>query len=379
VCELKIDVQLDYGGISFMKICYLADINSAHTHKWLNYFVNKGYDIHVISLGKGEYSGVTVHSLDVQGNVMKETSDKSKLEYLKKIKRVRALIKKINPDILHAHYASSYGLLGAIANYHPYVISVWGSDVYDFPIKSPIHKFIIKYNLKRADYIFSTSNVMKIETEKYTNKPIEVTPFGVDINKFIPNKIEKEEIVVGTIKTLEEKYGIQYLIKAFKEVKERNKELKLKLIIGATGSQANYLKGLAKDLSIEEDVNFLGFVKPENIVQEFQNFDLAVFPSILDSESFGVAAVEAEACGVPVVVSDVGGLMESTKPNVTSLVAKKKSVEDLADKIEILVKDSELRMTMGIAARKFVEENYSLEDNFKHVDDIYQSIIVNKA
>lgn len=354
-----------------MKICYLADINSAHTHKWLNYFVNKGYDIHVISLGEGEYPGVTVHSLEVQNNVMKEASDKSKLEYLKKIKKVRALIKEINPDILHAHYASSYGLLGAIANYHPYMISVWGSDVYDFPIKSPIHKFIIKYNLKKADCILSTSNVMKIETEKYTNKPIEVTPFGVDINKFIPKKVEKEEIVIGTIKTLEEKYGVEYLIKAFKEVKERNKDLELKLRIGGTGSQTDYLKELTKKLSIEKEVDFLGFVQPENVVKEFQNFDLAVFPSILDSESFGVAAVEAEACGVPVVVSDVGGLMESTKPNVTSLVAKKKSVEDLADKIENLVLNKELREKMGNDARKFVEENYNLEDNFNHVNEIY--------
>ena len=330
-----------------MKICYLADINSAHTHKWLNYFVHKGYDIHVISLGEGEYEGVTVHSLDVQDNVMKKTSDKNKLEYLKKIKRVRSLIKEINPDILHAHYASSYGLLGAIANYQPYIISVWGSDIYDFPIKSPIHKLIIKYNLKKADYILSTSNVMKIETQKYTNKNIQVTPFGVDINKFIPNKIEKEEIVIGTIKTLEEKYGVKYLIKAFKEVKDRNKDLNLKLRIGGRGSQEDYLKELVKELSIDKDVNFLGFVKPKDVIKEFQNFDLAVFPSTLDSESFGVAAVEAEACGTPVIVTDVGGLMESTKPNVTSLVAKKKSVEDLAEKIEILVKDKEFKKNNG--------------------------------
>jgi len=358
-----------------MKICYLADINSAHTHKWLNYFVHKGYDIHVISLGKGEYEGVTVYSLDVQDNVMKKNSDKGKLAYLKKIRRVRSLIKEINPDIVHAHYASSYGLLGAIANYHPYIISVWGSDVYDFPVKSPIHKFIIKYNLKKADYILSTSKVMKIETQKYTNKPIQVTPFGVDINKFIPNKVEKEEIVIGTIKTLEEKYGIKYLVKAFKEIKERNKDLKLKLRIGGKGSQEDYLKELAKELSIDKDVDFLGFVKPNDVIEEFQNFDVAVFPSTLDSESFGVAAVEAEACGTPVVVTDVGGLMESTKPNVTSLVVKKNSVEDLAEKIETLVRDTNLRITMGINARKFVEENYSLEDNFNNVDEIYRNIV----
>lgn len=354
-----------------MKICYLADINSAHTHKFLNYFVKKGYDIHVISLGKGEYNGVKVHSLDIEDNVMKGKSEKGKVGYLKKIKKVKELINEIKPDILHAHYASSYGLLGALANYHPYIISVWGSDVYDFPIKSPIHKMIIKYNLKKADYILSTSNVMKKETEKYTNKEIKVTPFGVDINKFYPNKIESDEIIIGTIKTLEEKYGVQYLVKAFKQVKEENKDLDIKLRIGGKGSQEDYLKNLCRELNIENDVTFLGFVKPDDVIKEFQRFDISVFPSTLDSESFGVAAVESEACGTPVIVSNVGGLMESTKPNETSLVVEKKSVEDLAEKLNILVRDKDLRIKMGKAARKFVEDNYSLEKNFEHINKIY--------
>ena len=358
-----------------MKICYLADINSAHTHKWLEYFKNKGYDIHVISLGNGEYEGVEVHCLDVTDNVMKKSSDKNKLQYFKKIKRVRQLIKEIKPDILHAHYATSYGLLGALANYHPYIISVWGSDVYDFPIKSPVHKMMLKYNLKKADYIFSTSNVMKDETKKYTDKDIEVTPFGVDINRFKPGRIKKNEVVIGTIKTLEEKYGIQYLVKAFKKLKDRNPDVNLKLRIGGRGSQKEYLEDVCRELRIEEDVMFLGFVNPDDVVKEFQNFDLAVFPSTMDSESFGVAAVEAESCGTPVVVSDVGGLMESTKPGVTSLVAKKGDVDDLCDKIDILIKDENLRSEMGLAARNFVEENYNVEDNFNYVDMLYKNMV----
>ena len=358
-----------------MKICYLADINSAHTHKWLNYFKNKGYDIHVISLGNGEYEGVNVHCLDVTDNVMKKASDRNKLQYIKKIKRVKELVNEIKPDILHAHYATSYGLLGALANYHPYIISAWGSDVYDFPIKSPVHKMMLKYNLKKADYIFSTSNVMKEETQKYTNKNIEVTPFGVDINRFAPRRTEKDEVVIGTIKTLEEKYGIQYLVKAFAQLKDRNPDMNLKLRIGGKGSQEDYLKGLCRDLKIYNDVTFLGFVNPDDVVKEFQNFDIAVFPSTLDSESFGVAAVEAESCGTPIVVSEVGGLMESTKPGITSLVAKKASVEDLRDKIDMLVKDKELRLKMGTAARKFVEDNYNLEDNFAYVDKLYKEIV----
>lgn len=358
-----------------MKICYLADINSAHTHKFLKYFIAKGYDIHVISLGNGSYEGVTVHNLNIDDSVMKNSGEGNKLGYLKKINKIKKLIKEINPDILHAHYGSSYGLLGALTKFHPYIISVWGSDVYDFPIKSPIHKMIIKYNLKKADYIMSTSNVMKEETKKYTDKEILVTPFGVDTNKFYVNKCEHKDIVIGTIKTLEEKYGIQYLIKAFKMVKDKNKDILLKLRIGGKGSQQEYLMELCRELNIENDVEFLGFVNPDKVVTEFQNFDISVFPSTLDSESFGVAAVESEACGTPVIVSDVGGLMESTKPGVTSLVAKKKDIDDLADKINILVTDRELREKMGKAARKFVEDNYALDKNFEQIDNIYREII----
>ena len=357
-----------------MKICYLADINSVHTQKWIKFFKEKEYEIHVISLQDGEYEGVKVHSLKVEESVMKGTNNRSKLKYLKTIDKVKELVREIKPDILHAHYATSYGLLGAVTKFHPYIISVWGSDVYDFPIKSIIHKNLLKYNLKKADYILSTSNIMKSEIEKYTSKDITVTPFGVNISKFIPNKSIKKEIVIGTIKSLEAKYGIEYLVKAFKIVKDNNSNLDIKLRIGGSGSQLEYLKNLCEELGIESFVTFLGQINQEAVIKEFQNFDVAVFPSILDSESFGVAAVEAEACGIPVVVTDVGGLMESTKPNATSLVCKRASAEALAEKIDILVKDNELRKEMGIEARKFIEENYNLEDNFNDVRKLYKKI-----
>ena len=357
-----------------MKICYLADINSVHTQKWIKFFKEKEYEIHVISLQDGEYEGVIVHSLNVDESVMKGTNNRGKLRYLKTINKVKELVREIKPDILHAHYATSYGLLGALTNFHPYIISVWGSDVYDFPIKSIVHKNLLKYNLKKADYILSTSNIMKSEIEKYTSKDIIVTPFGVDISKFVPNKSVKKEIVIGTIKSLEAKYGIEYLVKAFKIVKDNNSNLDLKLKIGGSGSQLEFLKKMCEELGIESSVMFLGKINQKAVIKEFQNFDVAVFPSILDSESFGVAAVEAEACGIPVVVTDVGGLMESTMPNYTSLVCKRESAEALAEKIDILVKDNELRRKMGKQARIFIEKNYNLEENFNDVRKLYEKI-----
>jgi len=358
-----------------MKICYLSDANSIHTKKLCYFFRDKGYDVSVISLNDGEIEGVKVYSMSLKIKNVSNTI--SKIRYLKNVAKIKRLVKEINPDILHAQYATSYGLIGSLVNYKPYILSAWGSDVYDFPKQSVIHKNIVKYNLKKADLLLSTSKVMAEETKKYTDKDILITPFGVDINKFKPNKKDKKsnEIVIGTIKTLEEKYGIEYLIKAFHILTNKHKNLNLKLKIAGKGSKENELKALCKDLKIEDKVEFLGFLHPDKVPDTLNDFDIAVFPSVLDSESFGVAAVEAEACGVPVIVSNVGGLMESTKPGYSSLVAKRKDEVDLADKIEKLVTDDNLRISMGQNARKFVEENYNVIDNFNYIDEIYKNIL----
>lgn len=356
-----------------MKICYLSDANSIHTKKLCYFFRDKGYDVSVISLNDGKIEGVKVYSMSLKIKNVSNTI--SKIRYLKNVAKIKRLVKEINPDILHAQYATSYGLIGSLVNYKPYILSAWGSDVYDFPKQSVIHKNIVKYNLKKADLLLSTSKVMAEETKKYTDKDILITPFGVDINKFKPNKKDKKsnEIVIGTIKTLEEKYGIEYLIKAFHILTNKHKNLNLKLKIAGKGSKENELKALCKDLKIEDKVEFLGFLHPDKVPDTLNEFDIAVFPS--NSESFGVAAVEAQACGIPVIVSNVGGLMESTKPNFSSLVARRKDEVDLADKLEKLVYDDNLRISMGQNARKFVEDNYNVVDNFNYIDEIYKETL----
>ena len=98
------------------------------------------------------------------------------------------ILKTFKPQLLHANYATSYGLLGAMTGFHPFVLSVWGSDVFTFPKKSFAHKMLFKYNLNKADKILSTSRFMSQEISKYTSKKIEITPFGVDLEKFYPYK-----------------------------------------------------------------------------------------------------------------------------------------------------------------------------------------------
>ena len=100
-----------------------------------------------------------------------------------------------------------------------------------------------------------------------------------------------------------------------------------------------------------------------------QSLDIACIPSILDSESFGVSAVEAMSCSVPVVVSDVDGLKEVVDDGVTGFVVERKNPQAMADKIIELIKSPDLRISMGAAGRQRVLSLYNWDDNVKYMAD----------
>lgn len=358
-----------------MKICYLSDAGSAHTLKWSEFFLEKGYEVIVISLGDGEIPGAKVYSCEVEG--FRSRSDINKLFiYYSQLSKIKAFIKKENPDIIHAHYATSYGLLASLLDIHPYILSIWGSDIYDFPKKSSLHEKLLRRNLKKADIILSTSEDMKKEVAQYTDKKVLVTPFGVDIDLFKPLEVERyPDFTVGIIKSFYPKYGITYLIEAFKMLIDKTGEKNAKLLLGGKGTQEQELRDLTKELGIEDNVKFLGFLNTQGVVEAFNKMDVAVFPSVLDSESFGVAAVEAQACEVPTIVSDVGGLPEATKPGYSSITVEPQNSEAIYEALLTLYEDENLRKQMAKNARQYVIDNYNIEDNFNVVDDIYKNLL----
>jgi L-malate glycosyltransferase len=357
-----------------MKICYLADINSYHTKKWCKYFIAKGYDVHVISISDGDYHGAKVHSLHLNSSVSKRQGSSEKLTYLNRIKTIKSIVKEINPGILHAHYASSYGLFGALCNYHPYVISLWGSDILLFPKEGFIQKNIIKYNLKKADKIFSTSIYMKKEAELYTKKKIDITPFGIDTSIFYNKKIREENILtIGIVKSLEKIYGIDYLIRAFANLEKIHKRIRLAIV--GDGTQEEELKKLVKQLDIIEKVDFKGRLNSEEVADFYNRINIAVFPSI--SESFGVSVLEAQACGLPVIVSDIEAFKETTLIGKSSLVCKIKDSKSIEEELERLILDKELRNSMGKIGSEFVKYNFEENKEFEKIEKIYNEILRN--
>jgi len=367
-----------------MKVLFLAGINSVHTRKLVRALAERGIDICLFSLTDVElpwYQDIKGLEVVLTGLVKKNThsqkSDILKLAYLKALPQVAKAIKQYQPDILHAHYATSYGLLGAMSGFHPFILSVWGSDIFTFPRKSFLHKSLLKYNLRKADILLSTSYIMAKETQKYVSTDISIIPFGVDLETFKPKKIDslfdKDDIVIGTIKLLEKHYGIDYLIRAFKILYDKYPKLPLKLLIVGDGSQWDFLKKLTKSLKVEQVTTFKGKVDYEEVYQ-YHNM-ITIFVNISINESFGVSVLEASACEKPVVVSDVGGLPEVTDDNKTGIIVPAKNAEKTAEAIEKLILNNDLSIQMGKAGRKKVEKQYDWKNCVGQIIDIYKKTI----
>ena len=298
--------------------------------------------------------------------------------YLLKLPRLKKVIKTFKPDVVHAHYASSYGLLGSLSGFHPFIVSVWGIDVYIFPNISSIYRSVTKYVLNKAEIITSSSNTMAQEAKKFTDNQFKVVPFGIDINNFKKAKVESlfpdESIVIGAVKHLEYKYGLEYLLKAFSLLTKKYPDIPIKLLIVGGGSMTNQLKALAKDIAIEDKTIFTGPVEHSLIAEYHNMMDIEVYLS--DYESFGVSVIEASACENPVVVSNVGGLPEVVDDSVTGIIVEPKDPDSAARAIEKLVLDEQLRIIMGQAGRNKVEELYNWEDNVSSMIDLYSDLIM---
>lgn len=357
-----------------MKLCYLANASSVHTAKWVNYFYRKGHQVELITFEPGTDidPGVVTHVL---GRPMP-----LKLQYLLHGHSVRRLIAQAKPDIVHAHYASGYGTLGRLAGFHPYVLSVWGSDVFEFTRKSPIHRELLKRNIASADRVCSTSQFMAQETRRFSSRPIVVTPFGVDCELFHPNmsqRVRSEEFVVGTVRSLEAKYGIEYLIRSFAVVARSYKgNKKLRLVIAGDGSLRNALPDLARKMGIGDQTEFLGKISHEKVPDLLSTFSVFAALSIADSETFGVGVVEASACELPVVVTSVGGLPEVVLHRVTGLIIPPRDIGAAARALEELVENPSLCLSLGQAGRHFVLENFAWSENASRMERIYESLLV---
>ncbi len=367
-----------------MRILLLSDTFSEHTEKWALGLAEQGVEVGLFSFNKASYSWYlnkkNIKVLFEPINRLEADSAASKLSYLKFVIPLKKAINEFKPDIVHAHYATSYGLIGALSGFHPFVISAWGTDVMKFPQKNIINKTILKFNLRRADAICATSQTIKDFLKPVTNKKIHVIPFGVDIEDFkkkdVKSILDSNSFVIGSIKPLEKLYNTDILIKAFDTLKKKNTEKSLKLLIIGEGSQLEFLKKLVVELQIEKDVTFTGRIPFSEVSNYFNMLDVLV--NISDYESFGVSVIEAMACEKPVVATNTGGLKEIIENSNFGSLVEVGNVEQTASEIEKYLLDETLALNIGKAARQKVIEKYNWTNNIKQMIDVYNQLLKDK-
>lgn len=364
-----------------MRVVLLAGANSIHTIRWANGLKAAGLDVYLIS------QHPLMHQLNEEIHYY-ELPNRGVLGYFLIVSQVKKLLLDIKPDIVNAHYASGYGTTARLVNYHPYVLSVWGSDIYLFPKKSFIHHWLVKKNLLAADAIASTSHCMALEMNKLITlkKPIFITPFGIDKNIFYKNRnysasgyLSEEKIVIGTVKSLKPVYGVDLLIQAFAQLKQKIRkthpqlERKLFLRIVGGGEGLSKLKLLVSSLGISNVVEFVGQVSHDEVPNELAKLDIYV--ALSRSESFGVAILEAGLNQCPVVVSNVSGLAEVVVHEDTGLIVESENINEASEALSRLVLNPELIQRLGANGQKYVLENYLWPVSIKKMVNAFNATI----
>ena len=362
-----------------MKICFLSDPGYLHTQRWARFLAERGHEVDIIGGRAADHRpplGIRVHALDearFRGPWIVRTT-----------LALARLLRDLRPDILHMHYL---GPLAApvLLMFQPLVVSVWGADILGergLTVERRRVRLLKTLVLRRAHAVLATSHFLAAATRRYAGlRPgrVSVYPWGVDLRQFrpLPRAVLPPRgdapIVIGFVKHLEPKYGAEYLLRAIPGIRARHPAIRV--VVVGDGSLRARLEQLAVSLSVGDVVSFAGEVPHVRIPHYMAEMDIFVMPSVHESETFGVAAVEAQAMGVPVVATRIGGVPEAVLENRSALLVPPRDPDALSRAVVRLIEDPALRRSMSVEGRCFVERCYNWRRNAGRVEALYARLL----
>ncbi len=311
-------------------------------------------------------------------------------------------------DYIYLHYpffgtAEIVWLFGLIYRKKKIIIH-YHMDVKSFSMLSRILSFpsllIRRSLLKRADLIITASldyiQHSKIKGLYQTNpEKFREIPFGIDLGKYKPKLINQptnNKLIAKTkdiIHHVNEKYikknrldllfvgaldkahyfkGIEILLKSLVILPSRNWRLQ---IIGDGNLKEKYID-LTKELKIDKQVEFTGKLIDKDLIRSMQAADLLILPSINGNEAFGLVLIEAMACGLPVIASDLPGVRRVFANYQQGLLVGPNSADDLSQKLDFIINNEELRREMARSARVLAEKKYDINIMKEELEKIFE-------
>ena len=242
---------------------------------------------------------------------------------------------------------------------------------------------------RNCDYVMFNSTYTRDTTLKEFRPGKHcVLHMGLDLNYFKPMSkaacrkkldLPQGKKVLFTVGRFVEKKGFEYLIDAMSKVKTKN----LICVIGGSGPLDKKFKRLVNEKGLGGRVVFPGWVSNKDVRLWMNAADVFVVPSIFDStgetETLGIVAVEAIACGTPTIASSVGGLVDVVQHGLNGFRVKQKNSRDLAEKIDLIFSKPGLVDELGKSARKYAQENYAVKQAVDRIMNVYKEVLDSKS
>ena len=363
-----------------MKICYLADARSGHVRRWVEY-IAKEHEIDLITFSYTKKEDTFVpEEVYKKMNVRVHKVSKLMPFLLFAPFKIRRLIKKIKPDIVHAHYVTQYGFCGAFSGFHPLIVSPWGSDISSDPEKSKIFRFLVKYALKKADLVQVMDESLYGRAKELidSDENIKVIKEGIDPNKFKPERQKErqgDKILVLYLRKSDPVYKVKVLINAIPKIIKKHPNVEFTFRRAGNNLEESY--NLIKKLKIEKHIKFIDTIPHDELPNVMNEADIYIdtFYNEISGSGIGKTALEAMSCKLPVVLSDTAGVGLHIKNELNGLIYKGDDPNSLASAIIRLIEDEELREKLGENAREYVLKNQDWNRNMKLMEGCYYKLL----
>jgi glycosyltransferase involved in cell wall biosynthesis len=289
---------------------------------------------------------------------------------------LKRLIKRIEPDLIHAGPIQNSAFITALSGFHPFLAMSWGYDLVVDADKTNWMRRVTRFTLKRADFFTSDAQVSRDKAVAYGMDPQKtvIFPWGTDIEHFTQKTVQRSRVETFTLfcsRTWEPIYGVDVLAKAF--VKVANAYPDVNLILLGGGSQASKIRQILMNGGVMQKVHFGGYIAQPDLPRWYHTADLYISPSHVDGSS--VTLMEALASGLPCLVSDIPGNREWIEDGGNGWLFRDGDVNDLAEKILNAIQNRKLFEKIGLAARKTAEQKADWKRNFGKLLETYDLIL----
>ncbi len=277
-------------------LCLLGDATSPHVQRWAREMLQRGYRVSLITARPAEVPGVEVRTL----RPVRRSTD-----WLFRVRETQRHVRELAPDIVHAHYITSYGYLAARCGVHPLVMTAWGTDLLVTPLKSPWMRWLTGWTLRQADLITGDSASLMDAVARFGPAcPAEEIHWGVDLGRFRPAPWHSKPAThLVSLRAWEPNYRIATIVDAFARLRAglQDHDLHLHLLGGGTLEPA--LRQQVQAAGLQHCVHLHGRLDDAGMALVLGDCKISI--SVPDSDATSVAVLESMACGLAVVASDL--------------------------------------------------------------------------